>query len=131
INELLIDQKSGCCECLPRLKLCYQPWLDLWVARQKVIESIDKGLAQFSLATTDSIIFSLRQTGYLERPIQHVISKCSFAVNFRSPPSSADERVLDLPEVVFGLGVDISKNAAHIRRPVDVRNAVAVTIDRN
>src|SRR5215471_3132113 len=131
IDELLVNQIPGRCESLPGLKFRYESRLYLWISFEKVIESIYQCLTKLALSASHTIILRLRQSWDLQCAIQHVISKSSIAINLRCPSNRSDERILNLPEVIFGLSVYVSENAACIGRPIDVRDAIGITVDRN
>ena len=108
-----------------------EPRLDLRVALKEVVESVGERIAKLSRARTRAFILGHGEPRYLKRAIQQVGFQGPFAVHFRGAPDRLYVVVLDLPEVILGLRVSVAEDATRVGRPVDVRHAVAVAINRN
>ena len=131
IDKNLIDLKPHQGDGLPRLEVGDESRLHLRVAFKEIVKPVGESVAKLARTRVRVFILRHRKSRYFKGAIQQVRCLGFFAVHLRSTPDCLYVVVFNLPEVIFGLCISVSKDATRIGWTIDVRHTVAVAIDRD
>src|SRR4030095_4695392 len=96
---------------------------------EEVVQPVGRRLADLLHLRAQLRVFGFRNSVYFSRARGPIAVERLFAVNLGRAAQGLNVAVFDLPEVVFGLGVNESEDDARVGRAVNVRRAPVVAVD--
>src|SRR5437868_1260584 len=129
-DEKLIERESAERERIPGLKVSQQPGFYLRVLFEEIIQGIGMRLRQFLYSRACLLVLGDRQLCYVQSAIEQIVIQCFLAVDLARSSKRSKIAVLHLPEIVLRLCVNKPENATRVGRPIHVRNAVGIPVDR-
>ena len=128
-KAVLIIVVADECERVPRLYSREKSWVDFWVTQEEVVKTCGEGIAQCAHLRVETGVFLSGEPRNLERMVKSIFVDRFLSVDFRQPSHSANEVLLDAPEVVLCLSIGEAEYGAGIGAAEDVRDAIRIAID--